>query len=289
MLRLRRLVLSLLLGLAVPAAAAGSETATLSTRFVPDQPGASTTIIYGFTISSPNRALPSPLIKTNVQLPAGMGLDNSTLGLDTCRIALIESDGPQACPANSHIGYGTAEVDVPFKPEIVHETAHIQTFMGPVENEHLTVLFFADGTYPVSAEFVFPGEVLEASRPFGASLNTAVPLTGTTPEGPDVSLIHFQTTIGPRHIIYYRHRHGRKVAFRPRGIEVPLRCPRGGYPFAAEFQFQDGTRTTASSTIPCIHPPATPATGQSHVPNPAHDLSQAFALAGARRSSIRGW
>lgn len=256
MLRLQRLALLLLLGLAGPAAAAGSETATLSTRFAPDRPGASTTIIYGFTITSPNGALPSPLIKTNVQLPAGMGLGSSTLGLDTCRIATIELRGSQACPANSHIGYGTAQVDVPFGPQTIHETASVETLMGPVENEHLTVLFFADGIYPVSAELVFPGEVLEDSRPFGARLNTVIPLTGSTPEGPDVSLIHFQSTIGPSHITYYHRRHGRKIAFRPRGIEVPRFCPRGGYPFAAEFQFQDGTRTTASSTIPCPHPPA---------------------------------
>lgn len=51
--------------------------------------------------------------------------------------------------------------------------------------------------------------------------------------GPDVSIVSVQTTIGPRHLTYYRRLHGRRVAFHPRGVSVPERCPRGGLPFAA--------------------------------------------------------
>jgi hypothetical protein len=44
---------------------------------------------------------------------------------------------------------------------------------------------------------------------------------------------------------------GRTVSYRPHGVSVPKRCPPGGYPFAAELTFEDGTSTTADYNIPC--------------------------------------
>jgi hypothetical protein len=66
-----------------------------------------------------------------------------------------------------------------------------------------------------------------------------------------VSIVSVQTTIGPSHLTYYKHVHGRRVAFRPRGVSVPERCPHGGFPFAAEFTFQDGSTATGVTTVPC--------------------------------------
>jgi hypothetical protein len=73
----------------------------------------------------------------------------------------------------------------------------------------------------------------------------------SVPGGPDVSIVSVQSTIGPSHLTYYKHVHGRLVAFHPRGVSVPERCPHGGFPFAAEFRFQDGSETTAATTVPC--------------------------------------
>jgi hypothetical protein len=69
--------------------------------------------------------------------------------------------------------------------------------------------------------------------------------------GPDVSIVSVQATIGPSHLTYYKHVHGRLVPFSPRGVSVPERCPRGGFPFAAEFTFQDGSSASAQTTVPC--------------------------------------
>jgi hypothetical protein len=76
-------------------------------------------------------------------------------------------------------------------------------------------------------------------------------LISSVPGGADVSIVRVQTTIGPAGLTYYRHRHGRRVPFHPRGVAVPEHCPHGGFPFAAQFTFQDGSGTSASTTAPC--------------------------------------
>jgi hypothetical protein len=98
---------------------------------------------------------------------------------------------------------------------------------------------------------VYTGEVLPDSGRFGSQLAITVPPVQSVPGGPDVSIVSAQTTIGPSHLTYYRHWHGRPVPFHPIGVSVPERCPRGGFPFSAEFGFQDGSRTSASTAVPC--------------------------------------
>jgi hypothetical protein len=98
---------------------------------------------------------------------------------------------------------------------------------------------------------VFTGEVLPAYGVFSSQLATAVPLIASVPGGPDVSILSVQSTIGPSQLTYYRHSHGRLVPFHPVGVSVPERCPRGGFPFAARFVFQDGSSASASTTVPC--------------------------------------
>ena len=93
--------------------------------------------------------------------------------------------------------------------------------------------------------------MLPATGRFGSQLAIAVPLVASVPGGPDVSIVSVTSTIGPRHLTYYRHVHGRLVPFKPRGVSVPERCPPGGFPFAADFTFQDGSRTSATTTVPC--------------------------------------
>ena len=71
------------------------------------------------------------------------------------------------------------------------------TFMAPVHNGRLGLLFYADGESPVSTQLVFPGLVLPAAVPFGGDLDTTLPLVPSIPEAPDASLVHLTTTLGP--------------------------------------------------------------------------------------------
>jgi hypothetical protein len=251
LLRLAAFAVALLCPSAPAGAQAVSERASLHASFSPDRLGAPTTISFAFHLETTEGTAPPPLTSLDLRIPAGMNYTRTTLGLSICRPSALLAKGLAGCPPNSRLGYGSALVEVPFGIGAGHEIPEVQAVAGPSSSGNLVVLFYANGLFPVSAQLTFAGEVLPDSGAFGSQLQTNVPLVASVPGGPDVSIVSVQSTIGPAHLTYYKHVHGRLVAFRPRGVAVPERCPRGGFPFAASFAFQDGSETTASTTVPC--------------------------------------
>jgi hypothetical protein len=233
------------------ATAASTERATLHASFSPDRLGASTTISFGFHVETTEGTAPPPMTKLDLRMPAGISYTTTTLGLAICQPAALQASGLAGCPPNSRLGFGSALAEVPFGTGAGHEIPEIQAVAGPSPNGNLVVLFYANGMFPVSAQLVFQGEVLSASSPYGTQLTASVPPVPSVPGGSDVSIVSVNTTIGPSHLTYYKHVHGKKVAFHPKGVSVPERCPRGGFPFAAEFTFQDGSQTSAQVSVPC--------------------------------------
>jgi hypothetical protein len=245
------LVMLLAMTLALPARAGAAQTAHLLASFSPDRAGASTTVRFGFTITGSEGQVPSPLRSVDLHLPAGLGLARNTLGTAICEPEDLYAIGPQGCPANSRVGYGSALAELPYGPMIVDESASVYAYRGENEHEHVTILFFTEALYPVFATLVFPGVLLEDSGPFSNRIDTEVPLIPSVPGGPNVSVVRFQSTFGPQNLIYHHIVNGRTVYFRPRGASVPRTCPPGGFPFAADFSFEDGSQQTVASTAPC--------------------------------------
>jgi hypothetical protein len=233
------------------AAAQAFERASLHASFSPNRLAAPTTIAFGFHLETSEGTAPPPLTSLDLRIPAGMNYTTTTLGLAVCQPSALQARGLAGCPPNSRLGYGSALVEVPFGTGEGHEIPEIQAVSGPSAKGNLVVLFYANGLYPVYAQLAFSGEVLPDTGRFGSQLQTVVPLVASVPGGPDVSIVNVQATIGPSHLTYYKHVHGHLVAFRPRGVAVPERCPRGGFPFAADFAFQDGSTTGATTTVPC--------------------------------------
>jgi hypothetical protein len=151
------------------------------------------------------------------------------------------------------MGTGKALVAVPLGPEAVYEPVAVTALMGPPEDGHTVMLFYAEGKSPVSADLVFPGQLLADSGAFGERLNTVIPLTPSVPEGADVALIRMESEIGARHLLYTRRVNGKTRLFTPEGPVVPKHCPLGGFPFAASISFQDGSHVTVASQVPCPH------------------------------------
>ncbi len=246
------LAASAFLGAAGAVAAPASEQATLHASFSPNRLGASTTIAFGFHLQTSTGLAPPPLQNVVLHMPAGLNYTLTTLGLALCRPATLQADGVKGCPANSRIGSGSALVEVPFGTGSGHEIPEIQAVVGPsTTNGNMVVLFYANGQFPVSAQLVFAGEVLPDTGVFGSQLATTVPLIPSVPNGPDVSIVDVNATIGPAGLTYYHHVHGKLKPFHPLGIGVPERCPRGGFPFSAAFVFQDGSTANAATTVPC--------------------------------------
>jgi hypothetical protein len=180
-----------------------------------------------------------------------LGFAASSLGLEPCQPELLARAGPEGCPADSHIGFGSALAAVP-APTDVQERATVTALLGPPDGEDMTVLFFVEGRWPANREVILTSHLLGIGDPSGATLLTEVPSLPVWPLGPDIGLMRFALTIGPDGLTYYRRVRGRTVAFKPRGVSVPDRCPAGGFLVSAAFSWWTSDGETSTSThVPC--------------------------------------
>jgi len=142
------------------------------------------------------------------------------------------------------VGAGSATVKIPVGGGAQTEIASIALLAGPSPNGFLNILATATGLSPVIARVVIP------SRLFDGQLKLTVPVVESVPAGPDVSVVSLRVTIGGD-LTYYETRHGKTVAYRPRPVLLPRKCPRGGFRFAATFRFLDGSQAGARTVVAC--------------------------------------
>lgn len=238
----------------VPPAWATSESATMTASLTPEHLGAGTTINVGFQITAPHGAIPPPLAALDLLYPANIDLVDSGLGLASCPLATLKLIGPEGCTAESLMGHGSAEIEMPVGTEVIHAIGAITAWMAPIEHGHLGLIFYAESHTPVTTEITFPGTVLSAPPPYGLSLETHIPEILTIPDAPEPSVARLTASIGPQNITYYNHKDGQYVPYQPDGLLLPTHCPHGGFPFAASFTFRDGTTSKATTTVPCPTP-----------------------------------
>jgi hypothetical protein len=236
--------------LAAPATAIAGPSATLSAAFVPLRLGHRTTLSFAFSISA-GGALPPPLTGVRLSYPANLGIGLSGLGLATCGETELQALGPAGCPANAIMGYGAARAELALGPNVVGESAPITILRAPDSEGHIALLLYATGTTPVAARAVLPGVLLAAPAPFGGLVSIAVPLIASVPGAPDVALVRLRATLGPAGVTYFESVAHQTLAYRPTGILLPATCPRGGFPFAAELSFADGSAASAHTAVPC--------------------------------------
>jgi hypothetical protein len=247
------LCLCLLTVACLPVATYAAQSAKLTATLTPEHLGRGTTIGFNFRIDSPPGKVPPPLTEIDLRYPNNLGVATSGLGLATCTAATLEASGPDGCPSESLMGIGSAVAAIPIGPEIVHETAPVTIFRAPTENGQIALLLYANGATPVDAQLVLPSLLLPASAPFGGRVQIGVPLVPSLPDTPDVAVVQLRTTLGPLGITYYERHHGHTVAYHPRGLQLPDSCPRGGFPFAAQLSFVDGSTAAAHTVVPCPH------------------------------------
>ncbi|HEV2924422.1 MAG TPA: hypothetical protein VGW98_10335 [Solirubrobacteraceae bacterium] len=238
------LLSALVLAAGATSAADASQTARLTAKFTPEKLGAPTALSLGVDISSAGGGLPSALTAIDFHYPPGLAFATSSLGLATCTQARLEAEGPSGCPANSRMGGGSAIVEFPLGPETREETAHIAMVAGPSPDGYLHVLIYANGEEPVYGQIVMSAVLLHGHLQF------TVPLVPSLPGSPDVAVVQLRVTIGGN-LTYEERIRGRTVTFRPKGIGLPRRCPRGGFRFAATFSFLDGSLAPAQTTVGC--------------------------------------
>ncbi len=234
-----------------PGGASAAQSVGLRVAFHPDVPGRPTTIALRVRVHGPGGAPPSPVTSFDLRLPVGMGLASTTLGQANCEPAALIASGLSGCSTNARLGFGSASAVIPDGAGSVRAVASLDAVMGPAAENRVEVLWYVQADRPVFAQLVLPSVVEEAGPPYGEELAVSVPLVQVWPEGPDLALETFDSSLGPSGLTYRRRVAGRTVAFHPRGIRIPLACPAGGYEFAAVLSFQDGTQTTGAYRVPC--------------------------------------
>jgi hypothetical protein len=179
---------------------------------------------YGASPQNPNGSIP-PISAVNVYLPKGVKLHPS--GFGSCAEATLKNIGPSGCPKSSIASpIGSVLGEVTFGTERVPENATLQAFFGPGGS----VLFYTQGSSPVSLEVVSTGRFVRSSGKYSWELKTLVPPVATVPGAPlaSVSRIHIKSGAA------YRS-HGKVI---PYGT-VPKKgeCPKGGFFGKTEVTF----------------------------------------------------
>lgn len=250
---MRRLWISIaaLLGciLLLATAAQAEETVNIKASFTPDVLGMPTNVFGSATIGSTTTPVPSPITKVVVLGPAGLALNLE--GTGTCNAAALANAGPSACPADSRAGFGGGVGAFELAKEIIHENFTLDLFLGSNRPSHVVLLIYLNAITPVSVQLVFTAPVVQEPKPYGLGFSVNVPLIETLPGASDASAVSTFITLGAKNVAYFKKVHGKRKLFHVKGILVPKKCPKGGFPVASQFSFEDGSTVTTKSKIPC--------------------------------------
>jgi hypothetical protein len=233
--------------LTTPPTAAGGPPAALAASFNPKRLGAATTVTLAITIDPPAQIVPAAVSTVELAFPSDLGLATSGLGLATCDPALVQELGAEVCPADSKMGSGEAIAAVAFGPDVVHEHVTLGLFASPSSDGYIHLAIVAEGREPISARIVMSAVLLPGR------LQISVPAVPSLPGAPDVALVALSATLGGK-LTYYERAHGRTIAYHPRGIALPDRCPHGGWRLSARLAFLDGTASRAGTVVACPRP-----------------------------------
>ena len=184
--------------------------------------------------------VPTPVRRSVVRFPAGLSLDIPSLR--SCSAARLLARGASGCPARSRLGGGRALVEVRAGSVIITEEVVLWAFLGPLRNLEPTVEVLGQGYTPLDERMVLTGTVLPDSAPYGEELVMPIPPLPTLRYEPDASVVSLSLTVGAS---------GRRLTQNANAVLVPARCPAGGFPFAAEFTYADGSTGGALATAPC--------------------------------------
>ena len=143
---------------------------------------------YGVTAQNPTGSVP-PVSAVNIYLPKGVKLHPS--GFGSCTEATLKNLGAIGCPRSSVAStLGSVLGEVTFGSERVPEAATLQAFFGPSGS----ILFYTQGSTPVSLEVVSSGRFVRSSGKYSWELKALVPPVATVPGAPlaSVSKIHLK-------------------------------------------------------------------------------------------------
>jgi hypothetical protein len=222
------------------AGAQTQSTAAITASLSPDRLGAKGALTVTIQFTPDSSAVPAAARRSVLMLPAGLGLDIPSLR--SCSASRVRARGASGCPAQSKIGSGHALVEAEAGSQLVSENIAVSVFLGPLQGFQPTFEVLGEGFTPLRERVVFAGTVSPATAPYGEELVMSIPPIPTLPLESDASLSALTLTVGTD---------TRRVPRAANTVVVPGNCPAGGFPFAAEFTYADGSTGRALTTALC--------------------------------------
>jgi hypothetical protein len=213
---------------------------TIHPSFLPDRLGASTAFTLTMGFANDQGEVPAPVNRTVLHLPAGLGID--LRGVGACSKARLEKRGAGGCASRLRVGRGHAILEVHAGSQTIPEPATLSAFRGPTNAGKPTLEIVGQGETPLYERTVITGVLRPDHPPYGMKLEMSIPPIPTLTGEPNASVSELSLTVGA----------GRNPRAHVAGaIVVPHSCPSGGFPFAADFAFEDGSTASAYATMPC--------------------------------------
>jgi hypothetical protein len=225
---------------ALACTAHAATSAVITPSLSPNRLGAKTALTFTIHYAGGESGVPSAVRRSVLELPAGLSLDIPKLRI--CEMARLRAHGPKGCPAQSQLGSGHALIEAHAGSQTISEDVTLWVFLGPPQNLQPAFEILGQGYTPLDQQVVFAGTVLPGLEPYGEELSMAIPPIPTLPFESDASIVTLRLEIGAR-----RHR----LVHDSNALVMPSRCPAGGFPFAAEFTYADGSTGRAIATVPC--------------------------------------
>jgi hypothetical protein len=218
-------------------ATAHAETvATLTPLLSPDRPGARSALSLTIGFANSITGIPAPVRRATLRFPAGLTLE--VPHLSSCSATRLQARGASGCPKDAALGRGHALVEAPVGSQTIAEGISLWVFLGPPRNIQPVVEILGQGYTPFDERIVLTGTMLGANGPYGEALALAIPPIPTLALEPEASIVTFSLAIGA-------------AARGANTVRLPAHCPQGGFPFAAEFAYADGSSSSSLATAPC--------------------------------------
>lgn len=224
-------------------AAAADPAATMRASFAPDQLGALGAVTVALTLTDleAQGLVPPPLRTLTVHLPPEVGLKMH--GVPVCRPAALRRRGAAGCFKRSIVGGGRATLEVHAGSQTIPEASRLTAFRGPTIGGLPTLEILGVGRTPLEQRSVSHAVLEPDTAPLQLSqqLVISIPRIPTVALEPDASFLSMSLTIGAEGGL------GSQRA----GIRVPRKCARGGFAFAADLRFADGSTASAATSVHC--------------------------------------
>ncbi len=236
--------------LVLAAATWAAETLEVTASFSPDKLGAPTNVHGSATIGSTSGPLPSPIAEATVMGPPGLTVN--TKGVGVCSAVKLEQTlEPSVCPKDSKAGYGGGIGAYEIGGQVNEEPFTLNFYRGPNEDGHLVILAYVNAVSPVSVQLVLKAQVVNEPKPYGLGFTFKVPPIESLPGASNATVKSIYITLGAPNAAYFEQVHGKRQLVHVKGIVVPKKCPKGGFPYKTQLTFEDGTTNAFTGTIKC--------------------------------------